>query len=164
MATDKSEPKTGLIIQVGIGAIVCLVVIRMGMVSYFENVQADIRAQQGLESQKPEMSTVNAASSALAQSPTPIDKAMQMLANASPNRQGMAGVEPQTSHDMRAVTDCWQAMGCDGGGLAVAAAPDAGAATAQAADASTPADAATDAAMKGAPAPRPNPPRQNPPH
>jgi hypothetical protein len=171
MATEKSEPKTVFIIQVGVGCILTLVVIRLAMVSYFDNVAAEIRAQQLLENQKPEMSSVNAASSSLAQGPMPIDKAMQMLANASPNRQGLSGVEPQTPPDMKAamlaVTQCWSQMGCDGGGVVFAADVDAGVPASQNADASV-----GDAAVKAeagvvAPRPRPNdhaPPPPQAPH
>jgi hypothetical protein len=167
MATEKSEPKTLLIIKVGVGCILSLVVIRLAMVSYFDNVAKDIRAEQTLEGRKPEMSTVNQASSALTQGPMPIDKAMQMLANASPNRQGLTGVEPQQPTDMKAamlaVTQCWQAMGCDGGGLVLPADVDGGSPSAQNADAAVTADAAADAAKAAQPAPRPNP-RPNPPN
>src|SRR5947209_5269424 len=118
MATDKSEPRVGLIVKVAGLAIVVFIGVRFGLVSYFEGVQDDIRAKQAAEEEHPELDQVRQREQSLDKGPTPISNAMQTLANTDRSRKGINGIDPQPSNDMRAVTDCWAKMPCDGGGLA----------------------------------------------
>lgn len=162
MATDKSEPRVGIIVKVAGIAIVVFVGVRFGLVSYFNNIQDEIRAQQAAEAVNPELDQVRAREASLDKGPTPIAAAMQTLANTDRSRKGVQGLEPQQSNDMRAVTDCWAKMPCDGGGLALpATSASAAAATGDGGAGAATGDAGAAPATSGSAAPK-NPPKQNP--
>ena len=89
MATDKSDPRVGLIFQVGILAIVSLLASRALLQAYFDRmeraeIQRKIGAPESLDSLR------NDEKQRLTAGATPVDKAMQMMAakgrmNASPD-------------------------------------------------------------------------------
>ncbi len=80
MATDKSEPRVGVIASVGILSIVTLLATRTALVSYFDHM---VRAEEATKvgGAKPEalLSLRADEASRLAAGSMPIDKAMQQL-------------------------------------------------------------------------------------
>lgn len=99
MATDKSEPRTGLILQIGFGAILVLVAVHTALVSYFDRVASE-EAYKKIGSMKSE-ALVNMRADdkqRLTSGPVPIDKAMQALA--SKGRMGASpDIMPSASKD-----------------------------------------------------------------
>jgi hypothetical protein len=100
MATDKSEPRTGLIFQIGIGSIIVLGAVHTALTSYFDHI-ASAEEYRKVGSMKSE-SLVNMRADEkqrLTSGAMPIDKAMQALAtkgrmNASPD------IMPSASKDV----------------------------------------------------------------
>lgn len=80
MATDKSEPKIGMIAKVGVLAIATLIGTHEGLVAYFDHV-AQAEEYRKVGSLKPEalMSVRADEKQRLETGPMPIQKAMQML-------------------------------------------------------------------------------------
>ena len=121
MATDKSEPKVGLIFKVAAISIVSLIGLRMGLVTYFHFWEDKLKAEANNPvGGSPDLAMVRANEKSLTDSPMPIANAMKMMS--STDRMRIAAVMPQHPidggpDDMRAVTDCWSKMPCDGGGL-----------------------------------------------
>lgn len=98
MATDKSEPRVGIIVQVGAVAIVTLVAVHAVLGAYFDRV---VQAEELQKVGKPEalMSVRASEKERLQSGPMPIEQAMQTLAakgrmGASPN------VMPSASKDV----------------------------------------------------------------
>jgi hypothetical protein len=90
MATDKSEPRIGLIVSIGVIAIVTLGAVRTVLVSYFDHV-ALAEEYRKVGSLKPE-ALVNMRADEkqrLQSGAMPIDKAMQMLST-----KGRMGASP----------------------------------------------------------------------
>jgi hypothetical protein len=80
MATDKSEPRVGLILRVGALSIVTLIATHTALVAYFDQV-AQGEEQRKVSSAKPEalMSVRADEKQRLTTGPMPIDKAKEML-------------------------------------------------------------------------------------
>src|SRR5271165_2573520 len=81
MATDKSEPRVGLILKVSVFSIVVLIGLHAFLVAYFDEV-AQAEEHRKIVDAKPE-ALMNARAdekARLASGPTPIDKAMQQIA------------------------------------------------------------------------------------
>jgi hypothetical protein len=100
MPTDKSEPRTGLILKVGVAAIATLVATHAALVAYFD------RAAQGEEYRK--IGAVKAEAlmgiradekQRLQSGPIPIDKAMQMMKERGRGGAG-ADIMPSASPDI----------------------------------------------------------------
>jgi hypothetical protein len=89
MASDKSDPRVGLILQVGVLAIVTLLGTRAFLQAYFDRAErAEIARKMGTPDSL--ISLRAEEKQALNAGPVPIDKAMQMMAakgrmNASPD-------------------------------------------------------------------------------
>jgi hypothetical protein len=100
MATDKSEPRIGLIVKVGVLSVVTLVVLRVALDAYFDH-EARAEQQRKIGDAKPEMLLSLRADEKqrLGSGPTPIDQAMQQLAV-----RGRLGLGPEVTpkglHDM----------------------------------------------------------------
>lgn len=90
MATDKSEPKIGNIVKVAVTGIVALVVIRVGLVTYFHNVTDAERNIKYVQMGKPQ--ELKDMRSDEAKRLTGIDQSMQMLATKG---RMEPGIEPQ---------------------------------------------------------------------
>src|SRR5260370_19751456 len=80
MATDKSEPRIGLIFKVGALAIVTLIATHAALVTYFDRM-AQGEGLRKIRSARPEplMSVRADEKQRLSSGPVPIDKAMDML-------------------------------------------------------------------------------------
>ncbi len=150
MPTDKSEPRTGLIIKIGVASIVTLVLTHVALVAYFDH------AAQGEEYRKigsvPPAALMDVRASEhqrLSSGPVPIDKAMQMMKER--NRGGASpDIMPSASMDM-APMQGWVKMPSEVPMPMMAAASAASAAAApteSAAPAVAAPDAGTDAAPK----------------
>jgi hypothetical protein len=91
MATDKSQPRMGVILTVGAIALFTLIAVHTALVSYFDHIaQAEDFRKVG--SQKPE-ALINLRAEEkqrLGSGPMPIDKAMQMLST-----KGRMGASPE---------------------------------------------------------------------
>jgi hypothetical protein len=81
MATDKSEPRVGLILKAGVLAIATLLVVHAALVAYFDHI-AQAEEHRKFGDTKPEAlwSVREAESASLTSGPMPIDKAMQQIA------------------------------------------------------------------------------------
>jgi hypothetical protein len=137
MATDKSEPRIGLIVKVGILSIVTLGVLRVAFDTYFDHV-ARAEQQRKIGEAKPDglLNLRADEKQRLSSGPTPIDKAMEDLAVRG--RLGLGPeVMPKPSHDMAplqgwvkmpaevpsammAATDGGAELSAEGGGAPVA--------------------------------------------
>jgi hypothetical protein len=81
MATDKSQPRAGLILKVGVLAIASLVAIHAALVAYFDRIaQAEEHRKFGEAKPEALMNIRAYEKERLTSSPVPIDKAMQQLA------------------------------------------------------------------------------------
>jgi hypothetical protein len=81
MATDKSEPRTGLILQVGFLAIVTLVALHAALNSYFDHVTlAEQHRKIGAATPEALLSLRAEEKERLTSGPMPIDQAMQKMA------------------------------------------------------------------------------------
>jgi hypothetical protein len=88
MATDKAEPRVGLIFQVGILAIITLMAARAFLQAYFDRADRAEIARKLVPSEQ--LTSVRAeANHQLTGGPMPIDHAMQMLAT-----KGRMGASP----------------------------------------------------------------------
>ncbi|MGA7121796.1 MAG: hypothetical protein WBY94_16940 [Polyangiaceae bacterium] len=91
MATDKSQPRVGLIFKIGLFSIVVLVVVHTALVSYFDKVaQAEDLRKNGDVKPEALMNMRADEKGRLATGAMPIDKAMQQMvargrASASPD-------------------------------------------------------------------------------
>ena|SRR5579872_4235508 len=90
MATDKSEPRTKLIFLLGGGAIVTLIFVHAGLVSYFDKITTD-EVHKKVGAAKPEalMSLRADEKARLTSGSMPIEQAMQKLST-----QGRMGASP----------------------------------------------------------------------
>jgi len=90
MATEKSEPNTGLILKVVVFAVVTLLLIRSGLVAYYDDA-AKAEEQRKWGDAKPValMSLRADEQQRLTSGPMPIDKAKEQMA-----AQGRMGVSP----------------------------------------------------------------------
>jgi hypothetical protein len=90
MATDKSEPRVGLIIKVGVVAVVVLVGVHSALIAYFDRIViAEETKKTGGKS--PELTSVrNDEKARLSSGPVPIEAAMQQLA-----ARGRMGASPE---------------------------------------------------------------------
>jgi hypothetical protein len=81
MATDKSPPRTGLILKVAVLAIASLIAIHAGLVAYFDRIaQAEEHRKFGETKPEALLNLRENEKERLTSSPIPIDKAMQELA------------------------------------------------------------------------------------
>ncbi|HEY3820194.1 MAG TPA: hypothetical protein VGL81_23680 [Polyangiaceae bacterium] len=107
MASDKSDPRVGLILQVGVLAIVMLLATRAFLQAYFDRMdRAEIARKIGPHAALIDLRAEE--KQQLSSGPMPIDKAMQMIAakgrlNASPD------IMPSASKD-RAPLEGWTKM------------------------------------------------------
>jgi hypothetical protein len=99
MATDKSEPRVGVILKVAVFSIVTLVGARMFLFAYFDRI-AQAEEHRKFGEVKPEaLLNVRAAEKArLTSGPTPIDQSMQMLA--TKGRMASPEILPTASRDV----------------------------------------------------------------
>lgn len=156
MATDKTEPKVGLIVKIGVLAIVSVVGVRIGLVSYFRASLAEER-QRKYEMQQPDI--LQKVRDDEAKAMGNVEASMKAMAGG----QRAAGIEPKQSNDM-APMEGWRLMPRpvpaapaevpDAGAPATAAVEDAGAADSGATDAAASDAAKGDAAPKEAPKPQ----------
>jgi hypothetical protein len=96
MATDNTEPRTGLIFKIGFLSIVAVVAARYALVSYFDQeISKEYQAKLGTNEQ---LAALRAeADKSLHGGAMPIDKAMAMVATRP--RMGMAAIAPKPSDD-----------------------------------------------------------------
>jgi hypothetical protein len=99
MATDKSEPRVGLIFRIGLLVIVLLVSIRGGLMSYFDSI-ASAEEQRKIGQSVPEalISLRADEDQRLKSGPMPIEKAMQDLA-AHGRMAASPDIAPSASRD-----------------------------------------------------------------
>jgi hypothetical protein len=109
MAFDKSEPRVGLIFQIGIFAVIILVVIRTALVSYFDSMWTDEQHRKvGLSSPTALINLRADEDKRLKGGTMPIDQAMAAIVskgrmNASPD------IAPSASRDI-APLQGWQKL------------------------------------------------------
>src|SRR5580698_2475599 len=98
MATESSEPRTGLILRMGGLALVTLFIVHAGLGAYFDRMA---RAEVQRKQVAPEalMSLRADEKARLAAGAMPIDKAMQMLTEKGRMGAG-AAITPTTSRDV----------------------------------------------------------------
>jgi hypothetical protein len=138
MATDKSEPRTGLILKIGLLAIISLLVLRGALISYF-NGMASAEEERKFGHVVPE--ALNDLRSdekqRLSAGPLPVDKAMQEMVQRG--RMASPDTVPSVSKDL-APLQGWSKMpgevppamtatapeSVDAGALSQATGPDAG--------------------------------------
>jgi hypothetical protein len=99
MATDKSEPRVGVILKVAAVSIATLIAVHAVLVAYFDDIaRAEERRKFG--DVKPEaLTSVRADEKArLTSGPMPIDKAMQQLATR--RRTAIPEIMPTVSRDL----------------------------------------------------------------
>jgi hypothetical protein len=98
MASDKSDPRVGLIFQVGILAIITLIVVHTTLQAYFDRMErAEIRRKVGLPESL--MSLRADEKERLTNGPMPIDKAMEMLATKG-RMNASVDIMPSASRDL----------------------------------------------------------------
>jgi hypothetical protein len=99
---ENSQPNIGLILKVGGITILSVVIIRLGLTSYFgymEDAEHAIKyVEMGQTARDANLKAKDDEMKALAGGPMPIDKAMQMIA--AQNR-AVPGLEPQPADPMR---------------------------------------------------------------
>src|SRR5208283_3178425 len=100
MATDKSQPRVGLIFKIGVLAVAVLVVVHAGLVAYFDKI-ANAEDQRKFGDVKPEalMNMRADEKGRLATGAVPIDKAMQQMA-ARGRASASPDVMPYASKDI----------------------------------------------------------------
>jgi len=100
MATDKSEPRIGLIVKVGVLSIVTLGVLRVAFDAYFDH-EARAEQQRKIGEAKPDglLNLRADEKTRLGSGPMPIEKAMEQLAVRGRLGQGPE-TAPKMSHDM----------------------------------------------------------------
>jgi hypothetical protein len=122
MAFDKSEPRVGLIFQIGIFAVIILVVIRAALVSYFDSMWSDEQHRKvGMASPTALINLRADEDKRLKGGAMPIDQAMAAMVakgrmNASPD------IVPSASRDL-APLQGWQKMPSQVPGPMMAAPP-----------------------------------------
>jgi hypothetical protein len=141
MATDKSEPKTGLIMKIGLLAIVILLSLRAALVSYFDNM-ASAEEERKFGHIAPEALTDLRADEKqrLSSGALPVDKAMQeivargrmaaspdIMPSASKDVAPMQGWTRMPGEVPPAMTAATAPEGADGGAAGPAMAIDGGA-------------------------------------
>jgi len=101
MATDKSQPRVGLILQVGAVAFVTLLFVHAALVSYFDHV-AHGEEFRKIESAKPQalQSVRSDEARRLTGTAMPIDKAMQTMSTTSGRGSTGAELMPKPSMDV----------------------------------------------------------------
>ncbi|MDP9034271.1 MAG: hypothetical protein M3O50_05655 [Myxococcota bacterium] len=159
MATDNSEPRVGVILRVGILAVVTLVLLRTALVSYFDHA-AHAEEERKMGQVKPEalMQLRAGEKERLSSGPMPIEKAMQQLA--ARGRTAIPEITPTQSKDL-APLQGWIKMPLQVPASMEAALQTGGAAAGASADAgvsSTPGDAG----LRKAAAPEGGPARNHP--
>ncbi len=100
MAAESTEPKSGLILQIAFGAVVLLIGIRFGLVSYF-NVQMDEEFQRKVVSKTSQQLVDLRAmeQKALTGGPLPIDRAIALVAS-KPREELGETIAPKPSEDL----------------------------------------------------------------
>lgn len=161
MATEKSEPQTGLIMKVGAFAVITLLVIHAGLVAYFDDI-AKAEEQRKFGDVKPEalMSLRADEQQRLGSGPMPIDKAKEMMV--AQGRMGASPmIVPSISRDV-APLQGWSKMPSEAPSAMMAppeppqtAMPAVDAGPTAASDAAAPRAARPDAAAPKAPPPAP---------
>jgi hypothetical protein len=128
MATDKSQPRVGLILQVGALACVILLVVHAALVSYFDHM-AHGEEFRKIELAKPQalLSVRSDEKQRLTRAAMPIDKAMQIMSTTEGRGSTGAGLMPRPSMDVAPLQGWMQmpsevpvAMTVDAGALAPA--------------------------------------------
>jgi hypothetical protein len=100
MATDKSQPRVGLILKIGALAIVTLLVVHATLVAYFDDVaQAEEHRKFGEVKPEALLSVRADERSRLSSGSMPIDKAMQQLA-ARGRTAASPDIMPSASKDL----------------------------------------------------------------
>ena len=108
MATDKSEPRVGLIFKVGGLSIVTLIVVHSALVSYFDRIARAEEHRKLGEAQPEALLSLRADEKArLASGSMPIEKAMQEVA--AKGRKALPDVAPAASRDLTPLQG-WQKM------------------------------------------------------
>src|SRR5580704_15045743 len=98
MATDKSEPRVGIIAQVGVIAIVTLLIVRGVLVEYYDQVQRE-EFERKVAPPDSLMSLRNDEAQRLKTGAMPIDQAMQTMA-AKGRMAASPAVMPSESRDI----------------------------------------------------------------
>jgi hypothetical protein len=100
MATDKSQPRVGVIMKVGAFACVTLLIVHAGLVSYFDHI-AHGEEYRKIESTKPQslLSVRSDEKQRLTGAAMPIDKAMQLLSTSVGRASAGAELMPKPSMD-----------------------------------------------------------------
>jgi hypothetical protein len=156
MATDKSEPRVGLIIKVGLISVLTVGAVRIALASYFDQVtQAETQRKVALAKPEALMELRTDEHARLMTGPKPLELAMEELA-----KKGRMGASPEivptASRDLAPLQGWTKMPGTVPAAMAAAAAaptaqPEAPAA---AADAGAPGAAPQDAGAGNAPAPK----------
>ncbi len=99
MATDKSEPRVGLIVKIGVLSIATLVAVHAGLVAYYDDI-AHAEEHRKIGEIKPEalINLHEDEARRLTSGPLPIDKAMQQLA--ARGRMASPDIAPSASKDV----------------------------------------------------------------
>jgi hypothetical protein len=148
MATDKSEPRVGLIINVGLISVCTVVAVRIALGSYFDQVaQAEMSRKIGQAKPEALMELRTDEHARLMGGPMPIAQAMETLAKKGRSMTAIPEIAPTVSHDMSPLQG-WTKMPID-----VPAPMMAAAASASAAAAATPEAPAADGGVAPAAAP-----------
>jgi hypothetical protein len=149
----------GIIVTVGVIALVTLVAVHATLTAYFDHV-AQAEEYRKVGSAKPEalMNLRSDEKQRLMSGPTPIDKAMQMLAKPNGRMTASPDIMPSASKDV-APLQCWSKMPCDVPAAMTAAAPEPAPSTSASAAPST--SAAPPPSAAPAPGRAPGPPPHN---
>jgi len=104
MAHDKSEPKVGIILKVGVVAIVTVVGVRLGLTSYFHSMEDSVRAErlQVAEKERPKKELDEESSAAVKKSMADIAKGGEA-----------AFVHPVVAVSAKPAPPCWAAVKCN---------------------------------------------------
>jgi hypothetical protein len=103
----------GIIVTVGVIAVVTLVAVHLALVAYFDHA-AQAEEYRKVGSAKPEalMNLRDDEKQRLTSGPTPIDRAMQMLSKPNGRMTASPDIMPSASKDT-APLQCWSKMPCD---------------------------------------------------
>ena len=116
MAHDKSEPKVGIILKIGVLAIVTVIAVRFGLTSYFHTMEDSVRAErlQVAEKERPKKELDEESSAAVKKSMADMVKG------------GEAAFVHAAAASAKPALPCWAAVKCnDGPAASASAAPSA---------------------------------------
>jgi hypothetical protein len=100
MATDKSEPRVGLILKVAAISIATLVAVRGVLVSYFDQIaQAEEHRKFGEQKPQTLIDVRSDEKARLTTGPMPIDKAMQQIVSRG-RKESSPDIMPSASKDL----------------------------------------------------------------